>query len=363
MTYSPANILSACALAATMSICTPAGAAEVDFGLSALFGLQVTAGLDQQTLDVLRLLPQQLREQALLLIKQALPLIDESVNSYLDRVSSILDDTINHFQCAGVGVSESFWEGLPALLGYSPEPVTEAKKLSTKTRTHISLRSSPAQNSEDYGNLSYNLSKIACKSQISPATYIQVKLVQDDIFPRFVSWWRLKGKCADAATCLGYMSTRVHRDIDDADLRDIIEVGATERLHSIDPPGSGGKNSLNDVENSLEGLWFIEDSLRLARYRRWKLAKEAVAKADAILKEAKALYQNGRSNLSNTSASDDDAAAANAKAALAKCDQADEALGQGKAIWGIEQDPLFTTSIAELGKLRTDSASILSTAN
>ena len=64
----------------------------------------VTAGLDAPTRELIGRLPAELRAQVLQLLKDSLPLIDKSVNGYLDRAGVIINETINNASCAATAV-------------------------------------------------------------------------------------------------------------------------------------------------------------------------------------------------------------------------------------------------------------------
>src|SRR5215469_15625259 len=67
-------------------------------------GVNATVGLDDRTLDLLNRLPKEVREQIVNAVRDALPILDKSVNAYLAKVDEILDHQINHAQCSVTGV-------------------------------------------------------------------------------------------------------------------------------------------------------------------------------------------------------------------------------------------------------------------
>ncbi len=85
---------------AVIQALSPAAAVELNLKASASLSASATVGLDDKTRALIATLPKDVRVQVMILIEQALPLIDISVQKYLDQVDIILDKQINHLECA-----------------------------------------------------------------------------------------------------------------------------------------------------------------------------------------------------------------------------------------------------------------------
>lgn len=78
---------------------------SLDLGIKASAGLEVTAGLDKPTRELIARMPAEIRKQTVKLLKDALPLVDSSVLKYLDRVNEIVDTQIDHAACTVTGAA------------------------------------------------------------------------------------------------------------------------------------------------------------------------------------------------------------------------------------------------------------------
>src|SRR5262249_31334485 len=71
-----------------------------------------TFGLDDKTINFIESLPKEMREQIIELLKQALPLINGSVDRVLDRVNDILNNQINNIECGTIAAGEKLGDDL-----------------------------------------------------------------------------------------------------------------------------------------------------------------------------------------------------------------------------------------------------------
>src|SRR5262249_23049752 len=124
-------------------ICLPPPASAEDFNFKASLGLHATAGLDEKTIALLQDFPKELKEQLLELLKGALPLIDTSVLTYMNRVNEILDIQINHLQCAAEGTIKTLGGTLKETIGITPSPVQDLETDQKSTIASFSIKDSP----------------------------------------------------------------------------------------------------------------------------------------------------------------------------------------------------------------------------
>ena len=102
-------------------------AQSLDLNLRASAGLDATVGLDDKTRAVIEGLPKEVRDQIIGLLRDALPLIDTSVLTYMNRVNEIVDSQINHVQCAAEGIAKSVAGTAKEIFGIKPAPIAALK--------------------------------------------------------------------------------------------------------------------------------------------------------------------------------------------------------------------------------------------
>lgn len=86
-------------LSAVFAGLSPARAVDVPLGLGFSVDARLIAGLDAPTRDLINGLPSEIRVQLIKTLEEALPMIDESVNGYLNKVDQIIGEQITHGSC------------------------------------------------------------------------------------------------------------------------------------------------------------------------------------------------------------------------------------------------------------------------
>ena len=254
-------------------------AEAVDLNLRASAGFDVTAGLDDKTRTLIENLPKEIHDQVVKLLQDALPLIDTSVLTYLNRVNEILDTQINHLQCAADGVIKSLGGTVRETIGIKPTPVADLKQDESSTVTSLFyVKDEPEMYEIKYSDFRYRAAVTWCSAEISPDTSATIAKLQAEIRPRWRIWYRLDAICSDAANCYDILSARVSTKTNTSDPRDVDNVSARQRFAQVTKPAipnGAGKYDPTQYETALGALLSIGDSLEIARLARKSLATAA----------------------------------------------------------------------------------------
>src|SRR5690348_6181806 len=89
----------------------------------ASLSLSATIGFDEPTRYLLEHMPANIREQMLGLLKDALPIIGQSIQTYLDQVNSIVEKQIDHATCSMVGLLAGLADVPKEMIGKNPKPM------------------------------------------------------------------------------------------------------------------------------------------------------------------------------------------------------------------------------------------------
>jgi hypothetical protein len=221
-------------------------------------------GLNAETLALVRGMPKEIREQALALLREALPLVDKSVYGYLDR----LDETIANAACKLEGVGESVFSiGKRSL-------VDDLEEEREDLRSEFSSDSSPQEYEDAYADFISNAALALCRTEEAP-TKTTIHKKRDDVYDRWLIWNRLGSSCSNAAECLTKVREATTFAIAAADPRDILSADARSRFSKPFPiPERGLWDRIfssfphEEYEREIERLLAIQDTIQFARVKR-----------------------------------------------------------------------------------------------
>jgi len=258
-------------------------AQSLDLNLRASAGLDATVGLDDKTRAVIEGLPKEVRDQIIGLLRDALPLIDTSVLTYMNRVNEIVDSQINHVQCAAEGIAKSVAGTAKEIFGIKPAPIAALKADEVATiSSSFSANDNPEKYTITYADFLYRAAVTWCSTEISLEDTATVTTLESQIRPRWFIWYRLYGICSDASNCYDILYAQVSTKKASSDPLDVHAVNATQRLTEVVKPmipTGSSKYDPTQYEAALGALFSINDSLEVARLARKALAIEAWGKA------------------------------------------------------------------------------------
>lgn len=269
----------------------PTQAFEFKFGASASALLHVKAGIDESTQRFIESLVPEIREQVVQLIKEAMPLIDKSIKSYIEAIDGVLDKQVNHLQCVALGAGKALGVEMKSALPFvgPPEPVSKLAADQSKMISGFSRNTTPVVYSHRYGDFLYRAASAACQVSISPEALVDVRAIQDDVRPRWSTWNRLVNVCNDAHSCAEMQLAELDKEISKADIRDLKEVDAENWRQSIKIPSKAGFFSNWDpsqYEKTLISIDDLRNSIKLSYEIRELVAKYYVDQAEGKLNQA-----------------------------------------------------------------------------
>jgi hypothetical protein len=182
-----------------------AQAFDATLGLKATASLQATVGLDDQTKAFIASLPVEIREQTYQLLQQALPLLNQSVDSYLDKVNTILSQQIDHLECDAVGAGRTLGDDFKSAITHGAlktQPVEDILKDAQSTQSGFRSSDSPERYAHSYEDLSFRIATTACQVAIDPIAAVPVAKLQATTRTNWRIWYRLEGKCRSASDCM-----------------------------------------------------------------------------------------------------------------------------------------------------------------
>jgi hypothetical protein len=275
------------ALLSALSLSSSCDAQSLNLKASA--GLNATVGLDDRTQAFINSLPEKIKDQILDLLKQGLPLIDKSVILYLNRVNEILDQQIDHIECAAIGTGVTLGADLKSslpLIGTKPEPVEDLQKDVESTIHGFQKQTDPTSYANKYSDFLYRAAVARCQVNIEPSASQTVAQVQANIRPRWMLWYRLEGSCLNADGCYDFLYGQLKDKMASSDKRDVLAVNAqvtAEAVKKPTGPGFFGQYDPTDFELALQQLLDAKDAIELAEKARIASADDAWSQANQKL--------------------------------------------------------------------------------
>jgi hypothetical protein len=265
------------------------GQIDLNVGVRASASLDATVGLDGPTRDLIARMPNEIREQTLKLLREALPLIDQSVQGYLERANKIVDQQIDHFACAVTGAVAAAGSTIKQqVLGTRATPVQDLEADWRSLETQFGSTVDPHDLMTSYADFLYRATVTSCQVAAVPQASKQVATVQSDMRRRWAMWSRVDGRCKTPAECLRLIHGEVGQLVTKSDGRDVAAVNGKQRYSKVSlPPTPGviarafGTFSLKPLEDPLWELISIVDQVAVARQFRESVGRQLLTSAKA----------------------------------------------------------------------------------
>ncbi len=257
--------------------------------------VDATAGLDQPTRDLIASLPSNVREQVIRLLKEALPLIDASFDSYVKRVNDIIESTLNDVVCKLSATSGGMAESIKSAVGIKSYPTTDLQKRFDDREAVFDASSIPvlARQYEDF------LRQAAVNSCGQPDVQARAGIdgLRKEARPRWRMWlYAEQDKCATPAACAATQRGRLEELISKGDQRDLEATNARALLSAIAPTHPPRARLFGGpkigpwllYENEMLQLAIVETAVDQARDIRTSRARAFLSKATVLIRRAEA---------------------------------------------------------------------------
>lgn len=199
--------------------------------------IDVEAGLDKATRDLLQSLPEEVRKQAILALKEALPLIDVSVEKYLDKVNDIVSIQLLALDCTIDGaVSRALSQAGAKLNPFKtyPTDLEDLRKTTDRYPSKAEWGDSVDLHVDRLGDLINASRSLACASKGNPIAYPRAINIGSDLTEQATLFLRLDDKtCGSPQACVDAARAQVSGRITGADKRDLQSAKAVDRLAGL----------------------------------------------------------------------------------------------------------------------------------
>lgn len=279
------------ALGLESAVLPPAASASLtpDFtlGLKASLGMNVTAGLDKSTRKLVERLPAEVRKQMLLLLEDALPMIDDSVLRYVDAVEVMIDRQMGKATCQAKSVAITGVDELRRLIPLTgpPKPVAGLRKEVDKVRGKGTRNTPPITQHRLYVDLLTEVSTRYCQVYGVIEAMEQVEAMAQLVRRGNAAWVDLGDSCENAADCHAFKRSETQSLLDEADPRDVEAIDGRGLLAAIAVPPKPSIFNSHFVahEDAIVALYGLDHRLATAKAKREALAEQAMAGATDIL--------------------------------------------------------------------------------
>ena len=202
--------------------------------------VNVEAGLNQATRDLLKGLPEEVRKQAILALREALPLIDMSVEKYLAKVDEILSKQLMAIDCTIDGaVFKALSQAGAKLNPFKtfPTDLEDLRAAAKKYKSKARWSDTTEMHVDRLGDLINASRSIACASKGNPISYPQVEEIGADLTEVATLFLRINDKtCSDPQACVESARAQVSASLQAADKRDLVSAKAADRLSAVKVP-------------------------------------------------------------------------------------------------------------------------------
>lgn len=237
-------------------------------GFSVSADLGVTAGLDKDTRDLIKLFPEEIKLQMLDGLSKSLPMIDSSVHGYLDRIDNLVNNAGVTAYCTVYGGVAG---GKDALRGVESR-AKELEREHYRTRSQFGRRTSPKEYESSYSVIEHKASSYMCPLVAGTLQWKDIMSVKIKSHDAGFMWSRLIPMCDTAYGCEQVVRAQVNALLDTVHPQDVESVGAVVRMKAITPMpmpkfwNDGYK--IDQVEGNLSTMLRINDELVIAKYNR-----------------------------------------------------------------------------------------------
>lgn len=282
---------------------------------------EIVAGLDEKTRDLIDGMPEKVRVEAIKALKEAKPMVDESVAKYLEDLDARLSNRIDQTMCSLAAAGEIVLEKLKGPWG-EKTPMSTLKSDYDK-RKHFDPKN--VRNlSYTYVDLVKAIAIVGCGVFDMRARAI-VQELREEVTGKMNTWHQIRDLCSTPAECLEMRYPYVRQLIANSDPRDVEFTKAKAEYEKVNgkPVSKVGTGFFGDRtlkwtidESELVKLYFIERSIDAAQSLRSENAKLYMRDASLVLTKAEDALALAKPKVSVTSSADNDTAIKYADEAL-----------------------------------------------
>jgi hypothetical protein len=228
-------------IAGMLAMALAAAPIESSFGIGVDLGLSASAevGISAETRALIQGFPAEVREQLIKALKEAQPIVDKSVLSYLDKVDEILSRQLLNVQCTTVGTAIQVGEEVLAPIRGPAQPVNGIERLWAKHATAFEPDTPLTGESSilaGYADLLHEIHKTHCNVQGVREAAALVLLIRLKAARRHNLWLSLQDECSELASCLPVMEAKMQAAVAAADPRDVAVSEVDELRASLKAP-------------------------------------------------------------------------------------------------------------------------------
>jgi hypothetical protein len=211
----------------------------------ALFTVDVRAGFDDPTRNLLARLPQDFRDAIVNAMKTSLPLIQSHFDQSLDEIQTAVQTDLASAQCVGDGTiqqaSDSLHRLYPNLNPWSrsnlQRPIDDLKDNISSEVATFSLNSPSADLNVRYADILFNIELVRCQvRRISPQSIPATEDLLREKTKKLQLWLALHYECENVGTCLSQRYEFVSNLIKTARSDDKDKAGADSRFAKLANP-------------------------------------------------------------------------------------------------------------------------------
>ncbi|WP_368763359.1 hypothetical protein [Klebsiella variicola] len=171
-------------------------------------------GLSSETIAMINNLPNNIREQTVLLLQQTLPLIDQRINK--------LDNIITQQSIMTVCRADAVKQGsLSELIGVNGDIIGGLKNKWKKRSGAFTEKTSPLEYAQNYAEYLYQIKISICKTESENSMNVMLNDLKTPNDVRWLMWYSLKDKCNNAKDCYSKLNDETKVFLSESDERDI----------------------------------------------------------------------------------------------------------------------------------------------
>ena len=270
---------------------------EVDLGLKA------QAGLDPSTRDFLDHYPTEIREQVILLLQQAIPLLNAEMKQFFDRYDQSVATSFSQLHCSidrAQAAPAGAWERLVSKVFHPsrpsfPKTAQDFENWTQEQRSQISSKDTAEHIAFIYADILNASWSTQCALGDAAAPAIQsVQSTTEKLIVAASTWVFVDGfECNSMHDCYIQLYNYVKQEGDRADKRDLSQIDFTGVFEKIPKPSpdnvngfGSGRFDLKVDEEWLTQLVNLEAGLAAASLDRRNKAMKMIATAAELLGNA-----------------------------------------------------------------------------
>lgn len=281
--------------------------------LKATLGFEVKAGIDKETLEVIKTFPTNTRVE----IFKVLERTDRSVYGYLDEANRLVRNTVDEFACAAEGITYGAGKGLKRVLGFNPEDVTAMKEALIEVREDFKYKTTVDNIVSNYADYDSRARQVLCAEGRSSPTGLEMVRLRTMASTSYILWARLRELCTSSEECYALAYNTLKENMTIAAKQDIQVTKADERLTLI-PQKIAPKTSFLSLTNTFDVMTYEKHLGEILRLNDQLLlvSSARIAKGKPYLDELETSLANAENNVSTSA---DGAASSDVNAQIQAC--------------------------------------------